>query len=99
MPYINFLLPKIQSLKRKLKPVSNGGLSMISFNEKISDVSKYLQTLTTKKYSSQVQEAVDKQDKNALAKVCKHAKIPAIYIPSIVSVILSVVPQKWPEEA
>jgi hypothetical protein len=68
-------------------------------NEKILNVSKYLQTLTGKKYSLQVQEAVDKQDTNALAKVCKNAKIPKLYISSIVSVIMSVQPQKWPEEA
>jgi geranylgeranyl pyrophosphate synthase len=45
------------------------------------------------------EEAVDKQDKNALAKVCKNAKIPTIYISSIVSVIMSFQPQKWPDEA
>jgi hypothetical protein len=72
---------------------------MKNMNEKISSISKYLQTLTTKKYSSQVQEAVDKQDKNALAKVCKDASIPSLYIPSVVSVIMSVSPQKWPDEA
>jgi hypothetical protein len=72
---------------------------MKNMNEKISNISKYLQTLTTKKYSSQVQEAVDKQDKNALAKVCKDASIPSLYIPSVVSVVMSVSPQKWPDEA
>jgi hypothetical protein len=72
---------------------------MTNVNEKISNTSKYLQILTTKKYSSQVQEAVDKQDKNALAKVCKNARIPTIYISSIVSVIMSFQPQKWPDEA
>jgi hypothetical protein len=72
---------------------------MNGVNEKIFNVSKYLQTLTAKKYSSQVQEAIDKHDKNALVKVCKNAKIPTLYISSIVSVIMSVQPQKWPEEA
>jgi hypothetical protein len=71
----------------------------MSANEKISNVSKYLQKLTAKKYSSQVQEAVDKQDKNALAKVCNDASIPTLYVPSIISVIMSVSPQKWPDEA
>jgi hypothetical protein len=79
--------------------VSLGGYSMRSINEKISDISMYLQTLTTKKYSSQVQEAVEKQDKSTLAKICKQAKIPTLYITSVVSLIMSVSPQKWPDEA
>jgi hypothetical protein len=72
---------------------------MVSVNGKISKISMYLQTLTTKEYSSQVEEAVDKQDKKALTKVCKDAKIPTLYIPSITAVIMSVGPQKWPDEA
>ena len=72
---------------------------MVSVNKKISKISMYLQTLTAEKYSSQVEEAVDKQDKKALTKVCKEAKIPQLYIPSITAVIMSVGPQKWPEEA
>jgi hypothetical protein len=62
-------------------------------------MSKYLQTLTKKKYSAQVQEAVNTQDKNALVKVCKDASIPSLYIPSIVSLVMVVSPQKWPDEA
>jgi uncharacterized protein YgbK (DUF1537 family) len=72
---------------------------MNNVNQKISKISRHLQTLTSTKYSSQVQEAVDKQDKNALAKVCKEAKIPTLYVPSIVSVIMSVSPNKWPDDA
>lgn len=72
---------------------------MSQVNDKILNISKYLQALTEKKYASQVQEAVDKQDKNALAKICKEAKIPAFYRTSIVSIIMSVQPQKWPEPA
>jgi hypothetical protein len=71
---------------------------MSNVNEKILNISKYLQTLSANKYSSQVQEAVEKQDKNALAIVCKNAEIPKYYVPSIVSIIMSVQPQKWPAE-
>lgn len=72
---------------------------MKSVNQKIANISKHLQTLTTAEYSPQVQAAVEKQDKNALAKVCKQAKIPTLYVPSIVSVIMSVSPNKWPDDA
>jgi hypothetical protein len=72
---------------------------MSSVNDRISNISKYLQTLTGKDFSSQIQEAVEKQDRSALAKVCKNAKIPRFYVPSIVSIIMSVQPQKWPAEA
>jgi hypothetical protein len=72
---------------------------MVNVNQKIANISKHLQTLTTAEYSPQVQEAVDKQDKNALATVCKKAKIPSLYVPSIVSVIMSVSPNKWPDDA
>jgi hypothetical protein len=72
---------------------------MTDINDKILNISKYLQALTEKKYVSQVQEAVDKQDKNALAKICKEAEIPVFYRSSIVSIIMSVQPQKWPAPA
>jgi hypothetical protein len=72
---------------------------MKGINQKISDISKYLQTLTSEEYSTQVEKAVDEQDRNALLKICKQAKIPNLYIPSILSTIMSVSPQKWPDGA
>jgi hypothetical protein len=71
---------------------------MITVNEKLLNISGYLQTLASNQYASQVQETAEKQDKKGLAKVCKKAKIPAFYIPSIVSIIMSIQPQKWPAE-
>ena len=46
----------------------------------------------------EVQNAVEKKDKNLLAEVCRKIKIPEIYRGTIVSVLLSVSPQqfKWP---
>jgi hypothetical protein len=70
---------------------------MKTLNERIADVSFHLQSLTTPEFFSQVQDAVDRRDKNSLIKVCKKAKIPRIYLSTVVSVLLSVGPeQKWP---
>jgi hypothetical protein len=70
---------------------------MKTLNERLADISFHLQSLNTPKFSSEIQEAVDRKDKNSLIKVCKKAGIPAIYVGTVVSVILSVSPeQKWP---
>jgi hypothetical protein len=72
---------------------------MKNLNVRIADISCHLQSLTAPEVFPQVQNAVEKKDKNALVKVCKKAKIPAIYIGNIVSVLLSVSPdQKWPPD-
>jgi hypothetical protein len=70
---------------------------MKTLNERIADVAFHLQSLTASKFSSQVQDAVERKDKNSLIAVCKKAKIPTAYIGTVVSVLLSVGPeQKWP---
>jgi hypothetical protein len=70
---------------------------MKTLNERIADVSSHLQSLTAPEFFSQVQDAVERKDKNSLIQVCKKAKIPAIYLGTVVSVLLSVHPdQKWP---
>ncbi len=71
---------------------------MIGINKKLSNISTHLQTLTQPEFSSQVEKAVQENDKKSLVDICKRAKIPGMYIGSIVSVILSVSPAKWPEE-
>ncbi len=72
---------------------------MKTLNQKIVDVSYHLQTLTTPEFSTKVQDAVQRKDKNLLIKLCKKAKIPAIYLGTVVSVVLSVSPdQKWPAD-
>ena len=71
---------------------------MKTLSEKIVDVSFHLQTLSKPEFCSQVQDAVDKKDRGLLVKICKKAKVPAIYLATVVSVLLSVSPnQKWPE--
>jgi hypothetical protein len=70
---------------------------MKTFKERIADVSFHLQSLAGSEFFSQVQDAVERKDKNSLIRVCKKAKIPATYIGTVVSVLLSVHPeQKWP---
>ena len=70
---------------------------MKTLNERIADVSFYLQSLTAPNFFPEVQDAVERKDKNLLMKVCRKAKIPAIYMGIVVSVLLSVSPEnKWP---
>jgi len=72
---------------------------MKTLNERIADVSFYLQSLTRPEFFSQVQDAVERKDKNSLIRVCKNAKIPAVYLRTVVSILLSVGPnQKWPSD-
>jgi hypothetical protein len=68
-----------------------------NLQERIADVSSYLQSLMTPNVFPKVQEAVEKKDEKMLIKVCRTAKIPDIYLRSIVPIILSIGPeQKWP---
>jgi hypothetical protein len=70
---------------------------MRTINERITDVSYYLQSLMAPNVFPEVQDAVERKDKNLLVKVCKKAKIPDIYSGIVASVLLSVSPEaKWP---
>jgi len=70
---------------------------MKTYNERIAEVAFHLQSLTDPKLSSAVQDAVEKKDKNSLIRLCEKAKIPSVYIGTVMSVLLSVSPrQKWP---
>jgi hypothetical protein len=73
-------------------------IAMKTFNERIADVSFHLQSLTAPEYSSKVQDAVERKDKDSLIRLCKKAKVPGSLIDIIISVLLSVSPQqKWPD--
>jgi hypothetical protein len=73
---------------------------MKTLKERIADVSFHLQSLAAPEFFSQVQTAVERKDKNSLIQVCKKAKIPTVYLGTVVSVLLSVSPdQKWPNIA
>jgi len=70
---------------------------MTTINRRLLEISRHLQALTSPEFSEQVQQAVEKSDTNALIKVCKKAKVPSDCIGNVVSTVLSVSPQKWPE--
>jgi len=72
---------------------------MKGLNIRIADMSHHLQSLTAPELYPQVQDAVEREDKKRLVELCKKAKIPAVYIGTVMSVLLSVGPQqKWPAE-
>lgn len=70
--------------------------AMKNLDEKMTELSKHLQTLSSQKFSSEVQAAAERKDKTALIKVCEKAKIPRVYVGTIVSAVLSIQPQKYP---
>ena len=70
---------------------------MKSLNERIADVSLHLQSLMAPNIFPKVQDAVERNDKNLLMKVCRKAEVPEIYLGTVVSVLLTIGPkQKWP---
>lgn len=72
---------------------------MKTLKERIADLSFYLQSLMAPNILPEVQDAVERKDRNLLVKVCRKAKIPEIYLGNVVSVLLSVGPeQKWPAQ-
>jgi hypothetical protein len=73
-------------------------MTMKTLIERITDVSFHLQSLAAPEYSSRIQDAVEREDKDSLIKLCKKAKVPGSYIDIVISVLLSVSPQqKWPD--
>ena len=70
---------------------------MKNIEERIADVSQHLQRLLDPAVFPEVQNAVERKDKNLLVKICRKIKIPEIYIGVIASVLLLIGPQqKWP---
>ena len=70
---------------------------MNMLNIKIANMSSHLQNLSVSEFYPQIQEAIEKKDKNLLIKVCRKAKIPQIDINPIVSLLLSISNAvKWP---
>jgi len=70
---------------------------MKTLKGRIANVSLYLQSLMAPSIFPEVQDAVERKDKNLLIKVCRKAKVPEIYLGVIVPVLLNVGPeQKWP---
>jgi len=71
---------------------------MKNLKETIAEFSQSLQCLMEPAVFPEVQNAVERKDKNLLLEVCRKMKIPEVYMSLIVSVLLSVSPQqtKWP---
>lgn len=70
---------------------------MKTLKERIAAVASYLQSLMAPDIFPEVQDAVERNDKNLLMKVCRKAKIPEVYLSSLVPVLLAIGPnQKWP---
>ena len=70
---------------------------MKTLKERIADVSFYLQSLMAPNVFPKVQDAVERKDKDLLMKACRKAKIPEIYLGTVVSVLLTIGSrQKWP---
>lgn len=65
------------------------GGSVENLKERIADVSLYLQRLMAPKVFPEVQNAVEKKDKDLLIDVCRKIRVPEIYTGAIVSVLLS----------
>jgi len=68
---------------------------MKNLKERLAEFSQYLQYLMEPAVFPEVQNAVEKKDKNLIVELCRKIKIPEIYIGVIVSVLLSVSPEQW----
>jgi len=70
---------------------------MKTLRERLAEVSFHIQSLAAPEFFSEVQDAIERKDRNSLIDICKRAKIPRIYSNTVISVLLSVGPdQKWP---
>jgi len=70
---------------------------MKELRDRIADISAYLSCLTKPEVCHDVQNAIDRKDRNKLIEICRKIAIPDIYIASIVSILLTIGPtQKWP---
>jgi hypothetical protein len=73
------------------------GEIMKTIKDRLSDVASHLESLTAPEFLPKVQDAVEKKDRTQLVKICKKAKVPEMYLNSVVSVLMSVGPNtKWP---
>jgi hypothetical protein len=64
-------------------------INMSNLNKNIAELSGYLQSLTAPEFASQVEEAVEKKDKDSLVKICRNAKIPVKYVSSIITTLFN----------
>jgi hypothetical protein len=70
---------------------------MKKLSNRLAALSTHLQKLSKPEYAEKIQQAVEKNDKATIVKICKSANIPIAYVGSIASIVLSYSPMKWPE--
>ena len=74
------------------------GDNVKDLKQRLGDIAFHLQSLNKSDIFPKIQKAVEHKDKVSLIKTCEEAKIPSVYLSTIVSVLLSATPQqKWPE--
>lgn len=70
---------------------------MKDLKQRIGEISFHLQSLRASDIFPKIQKAIERKDKTLLIKTCEEAKIPSVYLGTIISVLLSASPQqKWP---
>jgi hypothetical protein len=71
---------------------------MSNLNKNIAELSSYLQSLTTPEFASQVEKAVETNDKSSLIKICRNAKIPTKYFSTVIATLFTMSSQpKYPD--
>ena len=90
-----YLYAKLKAYKEKGNNSVLDGI-MKNLKERVGEVSHYLQHLMDPAVFPEVQNAVEKKDKDLLIEVCRKMKVPEIYTGAIVSMLLSMsARQKW----
>ena len=73
---------------------------MKDFKKNLAKISGFLQSLTAPEYCRKVEKAIEKKDKESLINICKDAKVPSQYLPTVVSLLFSMSDspqQKYPD--
>jgi hypothetical protein len=64
--------------------------------ERLSEISEALKNISENENNDALEAAVAGNDKEALLEVCRKSKVPKAYRSSIVNLLLSVDPKKFP---
>jgi hypothetical protein len=71
---------------------------MKKLSQRLEEIAFHLQSLGSSKFFPKIQKAIERKDKASLIIACKEARIPSVYLSTIVAVLLSASPMiKWPE--
>jgi hypothetical protein len=64
--------------------------------ERLAEISEALKNILENENSDAIEAAVAQNDEEALLEVCRKSKVPKAYRSSIVNLLLSVDPKKFP---